>query len=453
MKFENIMMKRIPVWLLLFTILMALIFSVIFGWFVKRALHGDERLGDIASVVVSVADFPSLAKKSFIELSDQKSPLLIANRFPEINGFRKNGVLQQGASEDDGYLLLSSFDHEKRQSTVKLIRIRDEQIVHEWTPDISSLAEYQLKKSFLDADKMIPSRYQISHPLLLDDGSLVFKQTGPLFKISACSVIEWAVTDFFHHSIEMGSEGNLWVPSHDETSFYGKEELANYQGDAIAKVSVDGNLLYKKSVPQILEENGYRGLLFGAGPYENDVIHLNDIEPALYSTKYWNKGDLLVSMRNRSTVFLYRPSTNKIIWLKTGPWLNQHDADFVGQSKISVFGNDVIRSEGSKIIELGNKVYVFDFAGGVVSTPYSEPMNSMEVQTATGGLHRILDNGNVFIEETNHGRLMQIAHDKVIWQYTAKVDDATVGKLSWSRYLTLDQVRVVLPKLENLSCQ
>jgi len=383
----------------------------------------------------------------------KKAPLLLANRFPEFDGFKKNGKMQAGAVSDEGYLLLSSFDHKKGQSTVKLIRIHDDQIVHEWIPDIRLLAKSRSETPFFDADNMTPFRYQLAHPLLLDDGSLVFKSVGPLFKINACSQFEWINNGFFHHSIETDVNGNLWVPSHVESSFYGKAELVDHKDDAIAEVSArNGKVLYKKSVPKILVENGYRGLLFGAGPYENDAIHLNDIQPALYSTNYWKKGDLLVSIRNRSTVFLYRPSTNKIIWLKTGPWLNQHDADFVGKSKISIFGNDVIRREGAKTIELKNRIYVFDLTDGAIATPYTEPFKMLDIRTPTGGRQEILDHGDVFVEETDYGRLLRLSAKDAVWTYVVKVDDDTLGMLNWSRYLTQEQVTNVLPVLERSHC-
>ena len=41
------------------------------------------------------------------------------------------------------------------------------------------------------------------------------------------------------------------------------------------------------------------------------------------------KNDLVISLRNLSTILVYRPST-KIKWLKTGPWINNHDAQYLG---------------------------------------------------------------------------------------------------------------------------
>jgi hypothetical protein len=455
------MEKKIPVWVLVLVIFLGLNGTVLFGWAIRHVFVGGKKLGKLGPVVITIASFPSLVKEAFVGML--YPPLLIDNRFPEIDGFKKNGVLQKGAVEDDGYLLLSAYDNSKEQSTVKLIRISDQQVLHEWVPNIQELAESQNTESpYFYSNNMRASRYRIFHPLLLNDGGIIFHNEGPLFKINTCSNIEWGIDGVFHHSIEQDPDGNFWVPSVIEPASYDKDVFIHYRDDAIAKVSPDGEVLFKKSVSKILEENGYRGLLFGAGPYDIDAIHLNDIQPAHYSTEYWEKGDLLLSMKHRSTVFIYRPSTNKIIWLKTGPWLNQHDPDFIGQSKISVFGNDVISYAGNTLLQNSyskqvsvnghNNIYLFDFADGSVSTPFTSVLKEFDVRTPTEGLQERIEKGDVFVEETNYGRILRVSPKQVIWEFTVKIDDDTVGMVNWSRYLTKEQLRDILPVLEGANC-
>jgi hypothetical protein len=194
-------------------------------------------------------------------------------------------------------------------------------------------------------------------------------------------------------------------------------------------------LLFKKSITDILLENGYRGLLFGIGPMERDPLHLNDIQPALTSTEYWQKGDLLISIRNKSTVFLYRPSSNKILWLKTGPWLNQHDANFVDESRISIFGNNIIRNKNYDFIDGHNEVYIFDFKTNETSTPYTDFLAKSKVKTMTGGRSEVLPNGDVFIEETDFGRILRGSNRQTIWQYVERVDKKSSAVLGWSRII------------------
>ena len=56
-------------------------------------------------------------------------------------------------------------------------------------------------------------------------------------------------------------------------------------------------------------------MIFTAGGYLDDGLHLNDIQPALTDSPYWKKGDLFLSLRHKSLILLYRPSTGKIIWM------------------------------------------------------------------------------------------------------------------------------------------
>jgi hypothetical protein len=445
--------RKVSVWLLVLSIFISINAAVLFGAGVRYVLMGGGKLGDFGEILLTIADFPLKTAQALIALS-KTAPSLIENRFPEIDGFKKNNTLQANVSEDKGYLLLSAFSKEENQSTVKLIRIRDQKVLHQWTPNFKELAKTQ--KSTTQGDKD-----QITHPFLLNDGGLIF-QNGPLFKIDACSKVEWQIGEFFHHSIEKDPDGNFWIPGVIEPSSYDARIFIKYKDDALVKVSPDGKILLKRSVSKILEDNGYRGLLFGTGAYDVDPIHLNDIQPAYYSTPYWKKGDLLLSIRNRSTVFIYRPSTNKIIWLKTGPWLAQHDPDFIGQSKISVFGNNVIdypskslsqfRYEYSELVDGYNNVYFYDFTDNNISTPYDDILKKLDVRTPTEGRSELLENGDLFIEETDYGRLLRLSPEKSVWEFVVKVNEETVGRSSWSRYLNEKQLKDILPVLAKSHC-
>lgn len=449
------MEKKIPVWLLVLVIISGLNFTVLFGWLVRHVAEGGGKLGKFGTVVLSIAQFPSLVKLAFVEVT-AVSPLLIYNRFDGIDGLNKNGTQQEGSKKDDGYLLLSAYDTGKKQSVVKLIHIGTQQVIHEWAPDIKELAKVQKTTSPLfDLNDMTTQRYRIYHPLLLDDGGLLFSGVeGPLFKINACSKIVWEIDNVFHHSKEQDADGNFWVPSFVEPNSFYKEKFAGYRDDAIVKVSPDGKVLYKKSVSKIIEENGYLALLLGTGNYDEDTIHLNDIQPALTTTKYWEKGDLLISWRHKSTVFLYRPHTNKIIWLKTGPWLNQHDVNFVGHSKISVYGNNVVRMAGAKEVLLDghNQLYLYDFADESVSMPFAEIFKEKSIRTLSEGRGSFLENGDAFIEETNYGRALRVSTKQAIWEFVEKADGKNAGLLAWSRYLTKENVDQIQHNLEQSKC-
>ena len=171
------------------------------------------------------------------------------------------------------------------------------------------------------------------------------------------------------------------------------------------------------------------------------------------SKKLFEVGDLFISIKNKSTVFLYRPQTNKILWLKTGPWLNQHDVNILNQSQISVFNNNVISTSSDAKKNGNNNVYIFDFEKSTVLSPYDSILKELDVMTWTEGRSKILENGDVFVEETNNGRLLRVSADTTKWEFTATIDSNYVGLMSWSRYLTYNEIKDVLPILENSECQ
>lgn len=455
-RLEILVERKISVYILLLTLFVGAFITVSFGAAVRHILLGGPRFqGIFGDTLLTIAEFPSLAKQAVKETQGGGNQV-IEDRFPDLDGFKKSGVVQAGALEDKGYLLLSSYDKDKGQSTVQMICIADQQILYEWAPDIDAILA-------LGDTKLTKHSYRIFHPLLLADGGLIFQASdypsSPLVKISPSSSVEWFVEGVYHHSIEQDAEGNIWACSVMQPSSYAG--TLSHRDDAIAHISPAGKVLFKKSVAKILEENGYRGLL--AAGFSDDPIHLNDIQPALTDSKFWKKGDLLLSMRHRSTIALYRPTTDKIVWLKTGPWMNQHDVDFVSDHEISVFGNDLIwhkentargddRIPSEEVLLDGhNNVYVYDFTSDTVTMPYKKAMKSMEVQTMAEGRSEILSNGEVFIEETNHGRILCLTPDTAKWEFVRRVDKDHLSMPSWSRYLNKEQAQKILPKLQNRS--
>ena len=63
-------------------------------------------------------------------------------------------------------------------------------------------------------------------------------------------------------------------------------------------------------------------------------------------------------------VLLYRPSTNKVLWHKMGPWMHQHDVDIISNHEISIFNNNAALYK-TKIGRSGvNDVVVYNFRTG-----------------------------------------------------------------------------------------
>jgi hypothetical protein len=190
----------------------------------------------------------------------------------------------------------------------------------------------------------------------------------------------------------------------------------------------------------MLFENGYQYLVEGIGKVEEDQIHINDVQPVLTDSDYWNAGDVFISIRHRSTIILFRPSTDSIIWLKTGPWINQHDVDILPNNQISVFGND------ASFIAMGlyefvftssttNNIYVYDFNFNSVTTPYQKVMQEANIATPSQGGCEILRNGDVIIDETEKGKVFLADTSGIKFIYSDRIDDAYINWLTWVRVM------------------
>ena len=429
------MNRKIPLWLVLLLLWFAFIIALTFGWEVWRIRNSRHRMNTkFDEFIISLASFPSLLKQSLTEIK-RPSKLISPDMYPGISGLKteKNYI-------DSNYVLLATYDRKENQSVVKLIRLSDQKIMHRWQPDYD-----QIIKLYGKQNKFWPGQdkhnLQAIHPLLSPDGSLIFHCfVSPLLKIDKDSKLLWGINGIFYHSIERDADGNIWVPSIIKPAVFLPGVLDDYQDDAITKISPGGKLLFQKSVSQILLENGYRTLLLGIGPYEKDLVHFNEIQPALRSGSYWMKGDLLISLRNRSTVFLYRCSTNKILWLKTGPWLNQHNAVFIDLVRIGVFGNNTVRVFGEdRLLDGYNEEYIFNFKTNKTETPYAEFLKKAKVATPNQGRAEILPNGDLFVEETNNNRLLRGNTKDIIWQYVDRIDKHSVAALSWSRFISKEE--------------
>ena len=353
--------------------------------------------------------------------------------------------------QDNGYLLISGFSKEYSQVVVELFSIATNTVIHRWIPDVAAILERT--PGFSDGPNMVKS-YRVQHPLLLEDGGLVFTSgAGPMVKINRCGDIEWVLLHRFHHSIERDHQGNIVTCSKIDGD--GPGTVMPIRDDGIAVVSPDGVLLDEYSITRILLEHGHRALIYGIGRFERNRIHLNDAQPIIEEAGDARTGDILISSRHLSTVGLIDPKTTTIKWLKTGPWLNQHDINLLPDGRYSIFGNDMVRGYdkiGNVLLEKGvSDIYIYDAATDTVTQPYTTVMREQKIGSLTQGRSRILANGDVYIEQTDSARMLRISEQGVRWEYVNAVSENTVGALHWSRYLTDKELD--LSWLEDLDCK
>ena len=430
------MFKKIEIWILYLTILLSILFAISFGILVRQELVGSTKLGWLSKTALSISELPT-------QIRNTLNGLKLEDRFPNLDGFDGN------PNSEESYLLLSRYDGDLKEGIIELIDLRNFENLHTWNPDIdafNSIVEKKDEFENLDRDNN-NQRKVLMHPNLTSNGELLFGWDSPLKKIDSCSNLVFQIAHSrFHHSIETDKDGNIWVPSRIFPQSLDIEKVGSkyedFGDDSIVMLSSKGDILFEKSVSQIFIENGLEYLLFSVGKrmFNNDPIHLNDIQPVNSDGKFWKKGDVFLSLRHQSMIILYRPSTNKIIWKGTGPFFHQHDVDILDDHRISIFNNNSKDFINGDIVDGHNEVIIYNFETNKYSSYLKSSLRRNEVKTITEGLAQILTNGDLFVEESNYGRSLYFKSDgSLSWTHVNRSNDGSVYAVGWSRILYNDE--------------
>ena len=348
------------------------------------------------------------------------------------------------------YLLLSRFSGDLKEGIVELVDLTNFKVLHTWNPDIN---KFNKSINKIDEFKYIErdannARQILMHPQLTNDGGLIFTGATPLRKIDACSnLIFQKANDQYHHSLEIDNNNNIWTTTYKYPQSLPIKEVGRkniwdkgFMDDSIIKLSPDGEILFEKSVAQIFIDNGLEYLLFAVGAvngFNYAPIHINDVQPVEFDSKYWKKGDLFLSIRAQSMIVLYRPSTNKIIWKGTGPFFHQHDVNILNDHSISVFNNNYKIYADNDVVDGNSEVIIYDFKSNEYKTYLNESLIKNKVNSKTQGRSKILSNGDLFIEEQNQGRILYFNQDGSLrWTFVNRANDKRIYSLGWSRILS-----------------
>lgn len=442
--FEKFLFKKIELWIFFVFAIIAITVVILFGAAVLHYKNGGSRLGRLGPVVESIAAFPSVVKTVLYsdDITGGNEDLLASEqRFNGITGFKFN--YKAGARPDLGYVLVNRYDGDQELSISELWDLNLQEKVHTWSFGGADAVWAKSKLKSKTSNFRVNSatkRFRNSHSFLDKNGNLITHAGGaPIIRADFCSSLMILNDEaIYHHSIEQDSNGNYWIPKYIDPK---KVDIGgvDFLDDGIAQISLTGKVLFEKSVIQILDQNELGYFIYGKGYANKDPIHLNDIQPVLADGRFWKKGDVFLSLRHQSMILLYRPSTNKVIWYKQGPWMHQHDVDIINDHEISVFNNNAALAKVSDWVVRGsNNILIYDFENNTIRSPFQVGFFRNELRTKTEGRSDIVGD-EVFVEETNYGRLIQFSPEgKVSWQFVNRTKDGKVYILNWSRLIPRD---------------
>ena len=425
------MFRPVPLWLLVLVGWLAIIATIGFG----ASVLNPPSQPQWRAAVLGVAGLPDLIGRSFHRVKTVPRPFA-GGGLPRV----PQGLVRNPAFSDPGAILLTAFDEGLKRPVVRLIRLSDGAVLHQYAPDIDAVNRRSTFTSALidlKRDRNVTLNLMM-HPLLMPDGGLITHDSSPLSRFNACGKLDWMIDGIFHHSVERDADGNIWASfrfPHAQIPDVGPQ----FNDEGFMQVSPDGKQLFVARIADVLDTNGLGGL-WRSHPYSDDPFHLNDVQPILTSGPYWHKGDLLLSLRNLSTLLLYRPSTGQVLWHKTGPWAMQHDVSVIDDHRISVFNNNwrVAYPEGE--VDGTNRVAVYDFATDQVTFPMDKVMKALDINTRAQGRATPLPGGDFMIEETERGRVLRAAPDGKRLQ------------LRWSRYLDPQTEQSAISQAQGAKC-
>jgi len=444
---ENILFKSVPVWffvLVLIIIISLGLFSTVLAYKISVT---EVKLPKIHKVMTSTLDNLSLfwvtAKKviSTGQVNNQVvkvdnavgfSSLLNNDEVVKVD----NAVGFSSPNNDDleGYFLVSAYDAGNGVSSIFLFDLNSKKLIKEWAPDTSEL-EILLNKLSVKSNENKIQNFRSQHPIMTEDGGVIISSgDGVLLKLDEDSKIEWFIDRQIHHSIEPGLTENQYISQivvDNDVKFLNGKVIKPLRNDGYVIFSGDGKIVEERSFAQILVDNGYASLLVSTTPWHRDRVHLNDAEYIFETDKYVKKGDIMMSSRHLSTVLLYRPSENKVIWLKQGPFLNQHDVNYLGNGVFSILGNDNVNGPLSpRLYADHSSIYTYDMKTDEVQIMLTlDKVPSLD----SGGRAKLLENGDIFFNNFSKAFILD-ADGNIKLSYAHPVGETSVGTMHWTRH-------------------
>ena len=401
----------------------------IFGWIAVHISKDDKKFGFLTEPVKFMYTFPDLFSQSIKEVKTlPKTFVPTPEDFEPINNL------------DSDFIILSTYSDTSDSRSIVLLNLKNDSVLYKWT----------VKNPFEEHTR-------IQNPLVFPDKSLIYSFDGVsgLRRIDSLTNIIWKQDSVYaHHSMNLDSNGDIWIcsfaPTYYATGVYNLDgRSVFFKDNFISKIDAEtGRILFHKSMIEILKENKLSNYLLKSAVIK-DPLHINDVQPALKSTKYYKEGDLFISARSPSFIMHYRPSINKVIKILEGSFVSQHDVDFLDDNSLVIFNNNYYEAwsndskpppKDSSWLEIAGDFYSnivhYDLENDRQSFIGDSIFRANEIFTYSEGLVEFIDPSRYFVEEQNTGLIWIIEDDKVLYKNVHKSQHEGYHHLpNWNRVI------------------
>jgi hypothetical protein len=428
--------------------LCSLSLMVVSSWATRQAINGNQRFsGGTGNFILTLAESPTRAKLLFNLLNNYSSPKGVSNIY---RGYLEPHFFSNSLS---GFVLVSSVSS-NGTSDLSLIKLSNQSRRKIQLPknsgrshiysDYLTGSEPKRQSSFL-------SRQRVWHPYLSKDGILTYIiPWNDLVSVDLRTGQEkWRIRGAFHHSIELDANGDLWVCGAVQPQSISKPESKTrhsnkiFEDQVLVKVSPSGKILLLVSVADLILNSGLEYLMYGSSnPNVNfDPIHLNQITPIVSDSGLFKKGQVLISLRNMSTIMLIEPDSQSVVWYRSGNWMNQHCVFPIGPSTFSLLDNHSFASGEYWLNSTWrSRIVKYNIETGESSEVQVNDQSHGGFYIPIEGRVQSVGFNHWMIEDCLNGTIMIFGNQKLLFKWSNLYYDGTVGITSWCRYMSSESI-------------
>lgn len=271
---------------------------------------------------------------------------------------------------------------------------------------------------------------------LLENGDLIaIYQGGGMLRLDRDAEIVWKVAGGFFNDFHIADDGSIWALTKTARRVDAVNPEEDVLEDELLHLDERGKVIESYSILDMLLRHPLGKVLPGR---RGDVLHSNTVR-VLDAGRHepFEPGQVLLSMREISTLAVADLGSRSIVWAESGPWKRQHEPQLTDRGGILLFDNQGGPAGRARLLEI-------DVRTG--ETVFEKPgFYSPEAGTVAE-----LPNGNLLVTESERGRAVEITpQGEIAWEFRsphrAGRDDELVATLFEVVRLEAETVRSLDP--------
>jgi hypothetical protein len=285
----------------------------------------------------------------------------------------------------------------------------DGSVLHEWRYDFLDAWPSETQRAKQDGAEY----WRWAHLFENGDVLAIFEGIG-LIKVDRNSKLLWKHLGGEHHDLAVADDGSIYTLTRRAHMVPEINSRMPILEDFVTILDKDGNPIREFSIIDAFENSPFSAAPEARDiPARGDVYHTNAIEILDGSLAdvipAFKRGNLLLSMRQLSTIAVVDIETEQVVWVAAGLWCEQHDPEMLDNGNIMVFDNKGANGR-SRVVEFDPVTRELEWTyGGDQQTDFFTQM--------CGANHR-LPNGNTLITESDYGRAFEVTPDReIVWEY------------------------------------